>query len=81
MNTLELKSDLHNLIDKVTDVTILKVIKAILSKEIGENDFWDELPESVKESIELSLDQASRGETISHEQVLQEMRTRYGLNS
>ncbi len=70
MNNVELKSDLHNLIDKVEDTTILNAIRAILSKEVKEGDFWDELPLSVQESVKRGMEQAKRGETRPHSEVM-----------
>jgi hypothetical protein len=69
MNTIELKSDLHNLIDRVTDDTILNAIKVILSKQVNEVDFWDELPLNVKESVKRGMNQAKNGETKLHSEV------------
>ena len=34
MNAMDLKSDLHSLIDRVNDTTILNAIKAILSAQL-----------------------------------------------
>ena len=41
MNAIDLKSDLHSLIDRVNDTAILNAIKAILSAQLKENDFWE----------------------------------------
>ncbi len=70
MNTIELKSDLHSLIDKVNDATILNAIKAILSKQVREGDFWDELPIKVQESVKRGMEQAKRGETKAHSEIM-----------
>ncbi len=70
MNAVELKSDLHRLIDKVEDTTILNALRAILSKEVRDEDFWDELPPSVKESVKRGMEQAKRGETRPHAEVM-----------
>jgi predicted transcriptional regulator len=70
MNTVELKTDLHSLIDKVEDATILNAIRAILSKEVREDDFWAELPLSVQESVKKGMEQAKRGETRPHSEVM-----------
>jgi len=70
MNTVELKSDLHNLIDRVEDATILNAVRVILSKEVKEEDFWDELPLSVQESVKRGMEQAKRGETRPHSEVI-----------
>ncbi len=69
MNTIELKSDLHKLIDRVNDATILNAIKTILSKQVNEVDFWDELPLDVQESIKRGMNQAKNGETKLHTEV------------
>jgi predicted transcriptional regulator len=69
MNTIELKSDLHNLIDRVNDATILNAIKAILSKQVSKVDFWDELPLNVQESVKRGMEQAKNGETKLHSEV------------
>ena len=37
-NMIDLKSDLHCLIDRVNDTTLLNVIKAILNAHLKEND-------------------------------------------
>lgn len=71
MNTIELKSDLHSLIDKVNDTTILNTIKAILCKQVNEGDFWDELPLHVQESVKRGMEQAKRGETKAHTEVME----------
>ena len=70
MNIIELKSDLHSLIDKVNDATILNVIKAILSKQVGERDFWDGLPLNIQESVKRGMEQARKGETKTHSEVM-----------
>ena len=70
MNTVELKSDLHRLIDKVEDANILNALRAILRKEVKEEDFWDELPLSVQESVKKGMEQTKKGETRPHSQVM-----------
>lgn len=66
MNTAELRTDLHNLIDKVEDPIILNAIRAILSKELHDQDFWDDLPTNVQKSVERGIEQAQVGETTAH---------------
>ena len=70
MDNVELKSDLHSLIDKVEDTTILNAIKAILSKEVKEGDFWEELPLRVQESVKRGMEQAKKGESAPHSEVM-----------
>ena len=71
MDAIQLKTDLHNLIDKVNDTSILSAIKTILSKQTEEIDFWDELPSNVRESVKRGIEQADRGETKTHQEVMQ----------
>lgn len=70
MDNVELKSDLHSLIDKVEDTTILNAIRAILSKEVKEEDFWEDLPLSVQESVKRGMEQAKKGESRTHSEVM-----------
>jgi hypothetical protein len=79
MDSIELKAYLHDLIDKTNDMTLLSVIKTILNKQHVESDFWNEIPESIKESVKIALEEAERGETISHDKVIKEARIKYGL--
>ena len=71
MDAIELKSDLHSLIDKVNDISILNALKIILSKQTLESDFWEELPLSVQESAKRAMMQVENGETRTHEEVMQ----------
>lgn len=70
MNAIDLKSDLHSLIDKVNDTAILNAIKAILSAQLKENDFWEELPLNVQKSVKRGIEQARSGNTKAHSEVM-----------
>lgn len=72
MNTAELRTDLHNLIDKVEDPIILNAIRTILSKELHTQDFWDDLPLDVRKSVERGIEQAQVGETTAHYEVMKQ---------
>jgi predicted transcriptional regulator len=71
MNSLELKSDLHNLIDNVNDINILNAIKVLINERVSESDFWDKLPLNVQKSILKGKEQAEKGEIKSHEEVME----------
>ncbi len=79
MNTIELKTDLHNLIDKINDVNILNAIKVLLSKKTKEFDWYDELDSEQKKSIEQGLNELDNGEGIPNESVMEEVRKLYKL--
>ena len=72
MNTLELKSNLHNLIDELENESLLKAIYVMIThKAVTPEDLkWDNLPESLKKEIEEGLEQADKGEVIEHEMVM-----------
>lgn len=80
MSTAELKSNLYKLIDAIEDSRTLKAIYTLLSKkETTEVDWWDELSDEQKADIEEGLKDIEEGCTIPHEEVMQEIRTRYNL--
>ena len=41
-----------------------------IQKKLEYTDFWDELPDHVKDSVDRGLKQSAAGETISHEEVM-----------
>jgi predicted transcriptional regulator len=81
MTTIQVKSQLHQLIDTIDDVRILNAIKLLLQKQVQakENDFWENLPIEVKQSIERGIEQADNGELISHETVMEEIKNKYNF--
>ena len=80
MNAGELKSDLHQLIERANDLSILKAVKIILSKEsVRKGDWADTLSDSQKEELEASIEEADQGKTISHAEALQQIKNRYKL--
>ena len=81
MTEVEVKRALHKLIDKTEDMNVLKSVLLILNKisEKKEADFWDVISEEEKASIEKGLSQARKGELISNDDVLREVREKYGL--
>ena len=76
MNIQSKKIELVQLILNINKPALLDKIKQLL---IQETDWWDELSEEQKDSIEVGLEQANRGETLTHEQVVNEMKEKYGL--
>lgn len=71
MNVFELKSDLHHLIDKINDKSILSAVRTILSKQTEQSsDWWDTISDDERAEIEQGLTEADRGEVIPHEEVM-----------
>jgi predicted transcriptional regulator len=71
MNVIELRSDLHSMIDRITDTSILSAVKTLLSKqEAKTEDWWDVISEEERQEIQQGLAEIERGEVIPHEEVM-----------
>ena len=67
MSTAEqIKLSLHQLIDGITDESRLKVVHSALQND---GDWWDELTEADRKSVETGLNQLKNGETIHYSEV------------
>ena len=72
MDVIELRTDLHNMIDKITDSNILNAVKTLLSgKTVTQTDWWDAISDEERAEIEQGLAEADRGEVIPHEEVME----------
>jgi predicted transcriptional regulator len=65
-----IKSDLFALIEQTNDMKVLEAIRVLLQANAGERDFWDQLPDFQKKSIEKGLAQVEQENTIAHEEVM-----------
>ena len=63
------KIELTQLLLQTEDVTIIKKVKAIFKKE--QKDWWDELTEEQKESINEGLKDADEGRVVPFESFMQ----------
>jgi len=71
MDVIELRADLHNMIDKVSDGNILHAVKILLSgKTKKQPDWWDTISDEEREEIKQGLSEADHGEVINHEEVM-----------
>ena len=80
METDELKKDIYQIVDKITNKDILKALKILLYSQVSQTDnvdFWDELPENVKKSINKGLKQAENGEVTPHDEVMKNIKSKY----
>ena len=57
------------------DDALLEEVKSLLG--LSEHDFWDDLNDSTKASIQRGLEQSNRGETRPHEGVMAEIKARF----
>lgn len=56
MDIAALKTDLHQLIDKIENEQVLNAIHTLVAQQaVVENDFWDELTPAQKNDIEAGL--------------------------
>lgn len=77
MSTADLKSNLHQLIDGITDNSVLQAVHTLLSRTSNDKDWWDDLSEESKAKTLESLEQAKNGETISHSDAMQRMSKKF----
>ncbi|MEI6048757.1 MAG: hypothetical protein WCS03_07645 [Bacteroidota bacterium] len=82
MNTIKLKTNIFELVDKLDDIATLQAIRILLQKQLKTSptiDFWDELPENIKSEIELSIQEANKGKLTSDEDVMLNIRKKYAI--
>ena len=80
MNIQNLKADLHHLIDNTNEESILKAIKTILLKQNESSTDWaDDLSDTLRSELEESISEADEGKTISHEEAMKRIKSRYNL--
>ena len=80
METKELKKDIHKIVDKINDNNVLNAIRILLYNQISQTenvDFWDELPENVKDSINKGIGQAENNILTPHNEVMQNIKSKY----
>ena len=78
MNTIELQSDLINLIRNIDNVRVLEAIKILIEQtKSTSTDFWDELPETVQKGIKQGLIESEKGDVVSHEMAMKQIRDKF----
>ncbi|MEQ9297389.1 MAG: hypothetical protein RIF33_02450 [Cyclobacteriaceae bacterium] len=76
MSTTELKKQLHEHIENA-DESLLTLVHGIFESQMNKGDWWDELTQEAKDSIEIGIAQLDRGEGIPHEEVMKAIREKY----
>jgi len=82
METFELKTNIFQLIDKLEDTDILNAINTLLEKQFAKpntQDFWNDLPQKIRNAIKTSVNEADAGKLIAHNQVMQGIKAKYAL--
>jgi hypothetical protein len=79
MNLQAKKLELVQLIINTKKPLTLRKVEEVLKRE-KESDWWDELSDAERQSIEKGLAEADRGKLIPHEVVMKEVKAKYNLD-
>jgi predicted transcriptional regulator len=79
MNIQSKKLELVQLILNTEKPAILDKIEDILKKEKS-SDWWDEIGEDERKSIERGISEADNGELVPHKEVMKQMKAKYKLS-
>lgn len=77
MDIQSLKLDLVNKIIHTEKQSVLIKINQLLNDEISE-DWWDQLPKEVQDSVLEGIKDVNEGKLYTHEQVMQEAKQKHG---
>lgn len=72
MKLQEEKLELAKMILNTDSEKLLLKVRAVFEKE--ESDFWDELSDYQKQSVEEAIKQADKGELVSHKEAMKKYR-------
>lgn len=78
MDIQALKIELAQKILKTNKSDLLMKVDQLFNME-NNDDWWEELPQEVQDSITRGLQDAEEGRVFTHEQVVQEAREKYGF--
>ena len=73
MNMQAEKLKLIQMLLETKDKELIQQVKALLSIHQKDADFWDEMPDTIKESVERGLRQSEAGEGIPHEKAVKRL--------
>jgi hypothetical protein len=79
VSVIELKTSLHNLVDRINNDTVLQAYLVLLSREVemeNQKDFWLDLDSETKSAIEQGLGEMQRKETVN---AFDFMKEKYGI--
>lgn len=77
MDINALKIDLDQKILNSNKPSLLQKVDQLFKQEKSD-DWWDELPKEIQDSINQGLEDIAQGKVLSHEQVVQEAKEKYG---
>ncbi len=81
MDSIQLKTDLHRLIDQIEDSRLLQAVHMILAREVGQDQQvdWNHLSEAEKQAIGEGLEDIDNGHVSPHEEVMGRIKSKFGL--
>ncbi len=79
MNIQFKKLEIVQLVLNTNKTSVLKEVEKVL-KNKTKDDWWDEISEAEKQSIEQGLAEAERGETTPHSEVMKKVKEKYNLD-
>ncbi|MER0440267.1 hypothetical protein [Emticicia sp. W12TSBA100-4] len=78
MSVFEIKSTIHQLVEKLEDEAVLLKIEKILEEYLAvESVVWDELPVELQNRLDKSEEDAKSGNVIPHDEVVSRFRKQY----
>lgn len=77
MDIQSLKIELAQKILKSNKPALLQKVNQLFNLE-GNDDWWDALPKEIQDSINQGLKDSKEGNIMSHEQIVQEAKEKYG---
>jgi predicted transcriptional regulator len=78
VTTTQLKSDLHQLIDKSRDSKLLSIIYQLLTSTKSKSvDWWDTLTEEQKADLQGAIDEIDKGKGVPHKEVMAKYKGKY----
>jgi thiamine pyrophosphate-dependent acetolactate synthase large subunit-like protein len=78
MNLQAKKLELVQLIINTRKPLTLKKVEEVLKSE-EESDWWDEISDAERQSIEKGLEEADKGKLLPHAEVMKEVKAKYNL--
>ena len=76
---MDIKAEKLDLIQWLLQLSDENVIAKIKELKAEDTDWWDSLSPAEMEAIQEGIDELDRGEGIPHEQVMEEVRRKFGL--
>jgi gas vesicle protein len=68
----------YKIVEKIiqsNDENLLNEIKSLIG--LSETDFWTEIPEEIKKSINKAKEELNRGEGLAYDDVMDEIKSRF----